>query len=135
MADTHTASILSLVGGIFIFLNGLAAAAMGAVMIAIVLTHSSIPISSISEAAALGAFMAAMMPFLAPQGFAMAAIGIISGIIVLYGAMLMGQKGKERNGATRVLIFSILSLLIGGGFVIGFVLCLIGSLLVLTSKK
>ncbi|MEM2738969.1 MAG: DUF6114 domain-containing protein, partial [Candidatus Bathyarchaeia archaeon] len=47
-----------------------------------------------------------------------------------------GEQGKVKTGSIIVLIFSILSLFVGGtgGFVIGFILGLVGSILGLTWK-
>jgi hypothetical protein len=96
------AFILSLIGAILILINGLAVAAAGAFMI-------WIPIA----------------------GAAIILIGLGLSVPVMMGAILMYSKDKSRvmTGSIIVLIFSIISLFIGGGFIIGFILCLVGSIL------
>jgi Na+-driven multidrug efflux pump len=59
----------------------------------------------------------------------MAVVGLVFGIIVLVGAILMRKPEKAKIGAILVLIFSILSIVIGGGFVIGMILGIIGGAL------
>ena len=103
--------ILSLIGGIIILLNGILVAALGGLMAA---AGSAVP--------GLGAVMAG-------AGIAMAVVGLVFGIIVLVGAILMRKPGKAKIGAILVLIFSILSIVIGGGFVIGMILGIIGGAL------
>ena len=64
-------------------------------------------------------------------------VGLIFGILILVGATMIysGEPSKVRIGSILVLIFSILSLLtVGGGFLIGFILGLIGGILGLTWK-
>ncbi|MBI4021535.1 MAG: hypothetical protein HY369_04785 [Candidatus Aenigmarchaeota archaeon] len=109
MADLHTASILSLVAGILIVLSSIVTAAMG------------------------GVFM--VIPFAGAMIMAMGVVGIIFGLIVIYGSTLMKKQGKAQTGGILVLIFSILSIIGGAGFLIGFILGLVGSILALTAKK
>lgn len=98
---------LSLVAGIFILLNGLIIAFMGAIF-------------------------AVIFPAL---GAAIALFGLIFGIIVILGAGLMYSKPSAvKTGAIIVLIFSILSIVIGGGFVMGFILGIVGGALGLAWK-
>lgn len=60
------------------------------------------------------------------------AIGAILGFLIFVGAVL-GLMGHGREGATLMLPFAVVALIIGGGFVVGFVLCLIGGILTLPS--
>jgi hypothetical protein len=63
---------------------------------------------------------------------ALGVLGLVWGILVLVGAEMMnsGDVGKVRTGSTLVLIFSILSWFGSiGGFVVGFILGLIGSIM------
>jgi len=101
-----TAFVLSLIAGIFILLNGLLISA-------------------------IGASVAAILPI---AGVALVAIGIVFGILVLLGALMMRDPNKVKSGATIVLVFSILSIFIGGGFFIGFILGIIGGALGLSWK-
>jgi len=56
------------------------------------------------------------------------AIGLICGIIVLIGTYML-YRGKKTVGGIFVIIGSIISLTIGGGFFIGFLLGIIGGAL------
>jgi len=112
MAEKPTAAFaLSLIGGIFILLGGIVYIAAGS---AVGILGYGLGGSVI---AGLGVF------------------GLVCGILTILGAVWInnGEKGKVRNGAILVLIFSILSWIGGaGGFFIGFLLGLIGAILGLT---
>jgi len=62
------------------------------------------------------------------------AAGLIFGIIVLVGAYFIYTPGKEKIGGVLVLVFSILSIIAGGGFLIGLILGIIGGALGLAKK-
>jgi len=64
----------------------------------------------------------------------LAAVGTIFAILVIIGAILIYMPGKEVIGGILVLIFSILSIVIGGGFLIGLILGIIGGALGLAKK-
>ena len=64
----------------------------------------------------------------------LAAIGVILAVLVIIGAILIYMPGREILGAILVLIGSVLSLGIGGGFIIGLVLGVIGGCLGLVKK-
>lgn len=64
----------------------------------------------------------------------LAAIGVILAILVIIGAILIYMPGKEIIGGILVIIFSILSIFIGGGFLIGLILGIIGGALGLAKK-
>ncbi|MCF8885672.1 MAG: hypothetical protein QXK95_01535 [Nitrososphaerota archaeon] len=112
------AYILSLIGGILILIGSIAVAAL---------------------AGFLGS-MLMLVPFIGGFGALMIAFGVVGlvfGIIVIIGAVMInsGEPSKVRTGSILVLIFSILSLIVsGGGFIIGFILALIGSILGLVWK-
>jgi len=62
-------------------------------------------------------------------------IGLILGILVLFGAMLMHIKpGKKKAWGILVIVFSIPSVITGGGFIIGFILGILGGALTLSRK-
>lgn len=105
------AFILSLIGAILILINGLVVVAIGA-------------------AAALIPIVGGII------GGILALIGLGISIPVLIGAILMYSADKSRvtTGSIIVLVFSIISLIIGGGFLVGFILCLVGSILGLVWK-
>lgn len=120
MGEKPTAAfVLSLIGSIFIIIGGLIVAAIGAI----------------------GGTAFGMIPdfgLLAGLMIMLGVLGFIFGIIALIGAIMINseEKGKVKTGSILVLVFSILSLFVGGtgGFVIGFILSLIGSILGLTWK-
>ncbi len=68
---------------------------------------------------------------------AVGAIGLVSGIVIIIGAIMMNNdnKSKVKTGSILVLVFTIVGALFTvGGFFIGFILGLIGSILGLTWK-
>lgn len=81
-----------------------------------------------------------LLPFVGGLGaliIVLGIIGLVFGIIIIVGAAMInsGDPSKVRTGSIIVLIFSILSLpLSGGGFIIGFILALVGSILGLVWK-
>lgn len=57
----------------------------------------------------------------------MGSIGLVFGLLVLAGAILMGRTGKTVIGSVVVIIFSVLNIFFsGGGFIIGFILGVLG---------
>jgi hypothetical protein len=61
-------------------------------------------------------------------------IAIVFGILVVIGACLIYSSGKEVAGGLIVLVFSILSIFVGGGFLAGFILGIIGGALGLAKE-
>ncbi|MCS7125343.1 MAG: hypothetical protein NZ929_00290 [Aigarchaeota archaeon] len=116
--DRPTAAFaLSLIGGIFIIIGSLVTALVTVLFGGVLM----------------------LIPFVGGLGaliIVFGIIGLVFGIITLIGATMInsGDPSKVRTGSILVLIFSILSLLTGGGFIIGFILALIGSILGLTWK-
>lgn len=105
------AFILILIGGTFVFFNGLVISLIGAAM-SIMLVSSLI-------------------------GGSIGLIGIISGLMMILAAIMinMSNKTKATTWSIVALIFSVISLLNMGGFIIGFILGFIGSILGLTHNK
>lgn len=105
MTDEYpeAAFVLSLIGGILILLNGLLISSVGSI---IAIHHRA--------------------------GIALVVIGLVFGVMVLIGATMMRDPQKVKVGSILVLVFSILSLPIGGGFLIGSLLAIIGGILGLT---
>ena len=63
------------------------------------------------------------------------AVGIIFGILVLLGAIMVHRNPTKKTGwGVIILVFSILSIVIGGGFIIGLILGIIGGALALAWK-
>ena len=59
---------------------------------------------------------------------------VVFGIIILLGAFLIYRPGKEMASGILVLVFSAMSIIAGGGFLVGFVLGVIGGVLGLVKK-
>jgi hypothetical protein len=56
-----------------------------------------------------------------------AVIGLICGALVLFGAMMLRIKPENKKAwGILIIVFSILSVITGGGFIIGFILGIIG---------
>lgn len=104
------AYVLVLIGGILMLLGGAIFAILGAVVFSFI--------------------------SLAGVGSLIGLIGIISGIIVIFSALMMKSKNVQRVRlwSAIALIFSIVSIANGGGFVIGFILGLVGSVMGLAYK-
>ncbi len=82
--------------------------------------------------AALGAIIGAVFPEL---GILFAVIGLVFGIIVLVGAIMMwSYLALHVTWGVIVLLFSIFSIVIGGGFILGLILGLVGGILAIVWK-
>lgn len=106
---------LSLIGGIIILING---------------------VLYTVAAAIVGGLIADLIPAFGAIAFALTVLGLIFSIIVIVSAALMytTSLSRVRVGSILVLIFSILSIIIGGGFIIGLILGVIGGALGLAWK-
>lgn len=63
-------------------------------------------------------------------------MGIGCGSAVIIGAMMMNRRlGNVRVWALVILVFSVLSFIEMGGFIIGAILGIIGSMMALTTKR
>lgn len=83
----------------------------------------------------MGSMMNYMMGGFGLLGFLsyMSLIGIVSGLVIIYGAFMIKNKPKEtRTWGTLILIFSLISLLNMGGFLIGAILGIIGGIFALS---
>lgn len=68
--------------------------------------------------------------------YGFAALGIVSGLLVLVGAVMMyTQPRQATTWGVVVLVFSIVSLSGGGGFFVGAILGFVGGILALTWKQ
>ena len=122
MGEKPTAAFaLSLVGAIIYLVTGILVALAAAFL------------SSISGLIGAGAGVAV-------AGIAVAlvaGVALVSGIVMLLGAVMMNStnRSRVRTGAILVLVFTFIGAVFTvGGFVIGFILALIGSILGLTWK-
>jgi hypothetical protein len=67
--------------------------------------------------------------------FGLAAIGVVSGIIVLLGAiMIYNGTGRTPTWGTLILVFSLVSLFGMGGFFLGAMLGAVGGIMAITWK-
>jgi len=63
-------------------------------------------------------------------------IGLVSGVLLLIGAlMLYGKLMSSKAIGIVIIVFSIISMLTGGGFVVGFILGIIGGVKALKWKS
>ncbi len=62
-------------------------------------------------------------------------VNVVSGIVVLIGALMLYSRPKQAHmWGTLVLIFSIISLVSMGGFIIGAILGIVGGALAIAWK-
>ena len=65
----------------------------------------------------------------------LAAVGLIFGVLVLLGAIMLHIKPVDKKAwGIIIVVFSIPSVITGGGFIIGFILSIIGGALALSRK-
>ena len=64
----------------------------------------------------------------------LAAVGLIFGALVLLGAIMLHVKPANKKAWGIIIVFSIPSVVTGGGFIIGFILGIIGGALALSRK-
>lgn len=115
MTEKPTAAfVLSLIGAILILVSSIFILLLGGVVAAIAMPG-------------MGRFMGRLF-----MVFGIA--GLVLGAAAIYGAMLInsGVPSKVKTGSIVVLFCSVVSLITGGGFIIGFILGLIGGILGLT---
>ncbi|MEM2020902.1 MAG: hypothetical protein QXP80_01580 [Zestosphaera sp.] len=118
MDEKPTAAfILSLIGAILVLATSLLIVALGGIV------ETFIP-----DRMHIGSFTALIMLF--------GVIGLVFGVLMLIGALMInsGVPSKVKTGSVIVIVSSVLSLLVGGGLIIGFILGLIGGILGLTWK-
>jgi hypothetical protein len=105
--------VLSLISGIFILLN--------AILVSLVQIFASFYFTGSQS------YWLFTMPWLL---LFLAGFGAVCALLVLVGAYLL-YKGRNISGGLLVVLFSVLSLPIGGGFVVGFILGIVGGALAL----
>jgi hypothetical protein len=120
----RTASILALVGGTIILLSGILFVAVSSfVLPTLSYSHVNVP-QGLSPSAIPGLV----------SGFVgiVGAFGVVSGAIVLISSlMLLTNTGEARTWSVLILVFSILSFMGFGGFIVGAVLGIVGGALAL----
>jgi hypothetical protein len=126
-AYPKTASIIALAGGILITLFG---ALLMAVSVFILpnLNYSNLTVPQ-------GLTSSSMPSLISGIVGVMGTFGLVSGVIVLVSAvMLLANLGQRRTWGILILVFSILSFIGSGGFIVGAILGMAGGILTLRWK-
>ena len=123
----RTASIIALAGGLIITLSGVLFVAVSAFVLPN-LTYSSITVPHGLSASAIPGLISGFVGL-------MGIFGLVSGAIVLVSSvMLLTNSGQPRTWSVLILVFSVLSFVGMGGFIVGAVLGIVGGALVLKWK-
>ena len=124
-----TASIFALIGGVLMLLGGVLFIAVSA----FILPHLDFTQFHINSTQGLAS---SSIPAIASGVLGvMGTFGLVSGVIVLISAvMLLSNVGNRRTWGVLILVFSILSFLGFGGFIIGAILGMVGGILTLRWK-
>ena len=117
----QTAFILSLIGGILMLLGG-GVFSMWSMF------------GGLSMGGMMGGFQGMMgslgIPFVFLSGFFL--IGLVSGVMIIIGVMLNTRPLEHKSWCTIILVFSIISLLGMGGFLVGAILGIVGGALAMS---
>ncbi len=109
------AFLLSLVAGILILINAIAVAAVATWFPSL---FPTLPGSSGNDTSIL---------------YSVAIIGLFCGILVTLGAMMLrGRPAQRRAWGIIIIAFSAASVITGGGFIIGFIIGIVGGSLALS---
>jgi hypothetical protein len=123
----RAASILALAGGIIITLSGVLFVAVSALILPH-LNYGNLNTPPNLPASSLPGLVSGFVGL-------MGAFGLVAGVIVLISAvMLLTHTGQQRTWSVFILVFSVLSLVGLGGFIMGAVLGAVGGALALTWK-
>jgi hypothetical protein len=126
-AYPKTASILALVGGIIIILGGIIFIA-ASVFILPNLSFANMTVPQGFTTASLHSLISGIVGV-------MGAFGLVCGAIVLVSAtMILAKVGQRRTWGILILVFSVLSFIGLGGFIIGAILGIAGGILTLRWK-
>lgn len=122
-----TGSILALVGGVLIMLGGVLFLFVSTVIIPHV-DFGNVTTPSHFNSANISSIASGVVG-------TMGAFGLVCGILVLISSiLLLANLGQPRTWGVVMLIFSVLSFLGLGGFVVGAILGIVGSVLTLRWK-
>lgn len=121
------ASILALVGGILIILGGVLLLAVSSFILPN-LDYINVNTPPHLTSASIPGIVSGIVGV-------MGLLGLVSGVIVLVSAvMLLTNPSQRRTWGVLILIFSIMSFLGLGGFIVGAILGIAGGILTLTWK-
>ena len=122
-----TASVLALVGGMIIALGGVIFIGAAAFVLPH-LNYSNVIVPQGMDRASLPGLISGVVGV-------MGAFGLVCGAIVLLSAtMLLAKVGRRRTWGILTLVFSVLSFIGLGGFIIGAILGIVGGILALRWK-
>jgi hypothetical protein len=123
----RTASIIALAGGLIITLSGVLFIAVSALVLPnIAYSHINVPQGL--PASSIPGIVSGIVGL-------MGVFGLVSGAIVVLSAVrLLTSPGQTRTWSVLILVFSVLSLIGLGGFLVGAVLGIVGGALVLKWK-
>jgi len=123
----RTASILALVGGTIITLSGVLFLAVSTLILPN-LSYSNLNVPQGLPASSIPGIVSGFVGL-------MGVFGLVTGALVLVSSVkLLTNSGDRRTWSILVLVFSLLSFIGMGGFVIGAVLGIVGGALVLRWK-
>lgn len=111
------AFILSLLGGVFVLAAGIVIALF---------------------ASAIGLVLVRFTPWIGGAVIILGFTGLILGVLMIIGAVQIGtgEPNKVRTWSIVIIVLSVLSLfVVFGGFIVGFILGLVGGILGLTWKS
>ena len=123
----RTASVLALIGGTIIILGGVLFVAASAFILPNI-NYSNVNVPSNFPASSIPGLVSGIVGL-------MGAFGLVSGAVVLASSvMLLTNSGQRRTWSVLILVFSMLSFVGMGGFIVGAVLGIVGGALVLRWK-
>lgn len=131
MKKNSTPYYLSLIGGILILIGS---------FVSWLLTPAYLGNSYGYMGNMMGGYYNMMGGYYGMMGYGMGfsylpVVGIVAGLIVLYGAYMLTAKPKEnKTWGVLILVLSIVSLFSGGGFFIGAIFGILGGVLALSKK-
>jgi hypothetical protein len=121
------AFVISLIAGILIIINGLILGVVSSFM-------PMIP-NIVSQYAPLNTIPTGALQIVQSVLTILTAVGVILGAIIIIGAVMIYQTPSSKTGwGVVILVLSIVSIIIGGGFIIGLVLGIVGGALALSFK-
>jgi hypothetical protein len=122
-----TASILALFGGIFMILGGVIFVG-AAVFILPHLNYANMTVPQGMDRASLPGLISGVVEV-------MGTFGLVCGAVVLVSAtLLLAKVGQRRTWGILILVFSVLSLVGLGGFIVGAILGILGGVFTLRWK-
>jgi hypothetical protein len=125
--NPRIASILALAGGIIITLSGVLFVAVSALILPN-LSYANLHTPPNLPASSIPGLVSGIVGL-------MGVFGLVSGGVVLVSSlMLLTNSGERRTWSVLILVFSILSFIGLGGFVVGAILGLLGGAMVLRWK-